>query len=109
MKGHVEEGESWQDTAIREFKEETGLPLVDLRKDSLISLGTVQQNSGKVAVAFGLHYPNIDPDTCFSNVIEDGVTPEIDAYRWIPYDKLESLTHKSHLIFYEQIKNMIGL
>ena len=46
---------------------------------------------------------------CFSNVIEDGVTPEIDAYRWIPYDKLESLTHKSHLIFYEQIKNVIGL
>ena len=109
MKGHVEEGESWQDTAVREFKEETGLPLADLRKDSLISLGTVQQNSGKVAVAFGLHYPNIDPDTCFSNVIEDGVTPEIDAYRWIPYDKLESVTHKSHLIFYEQIKNMIGL
>ena len=110
MKGHVEEGESWQDTAIREFKEETGLPLADLRKDSLISLGTVQQNSGKVAVAFGLHYPNIDPDTCFSNPIEeDGVTPEIDAYRWIPYDKMKSLTHKSHLIFYEQIKNMIGL
>ena len=109
MKGHVEEGESWQDTAIREFKEETGLPLADLRKDSLISLGTVQQNSGKVAVAFGLHYPNIDPDACFSNVIEDGVTPEIDAYRWIPYDKMKSLTHKSHLIFYEQIKNMIGL
>lgn len=109
MKGHVEEGESWQDTAVREFKEETGLPLTDLRKDSLISLGAVQQNSGKVAVAFGLHYPNIDPDTCFSNVIEDGLTPEIDAYRWIPYDKLENVTHKSHLIFYEQIKNMIGL
>lgn len=109
MKGHVEEGETWQDTAVREFKEETGLPLADLRTESLISLGTVQQNSGKVAVAFGLHYPNINPDTCFSNVIEDGVTPEIDAYKWIPYDKLENVTHKSHLIFYEQIKNMIGL
>ena len=109
MKGHVEEGESWIEAAIREFKEETGLPLTDIRKDSLISLGTVQQNSGKVAIAFGLHYPNIDPNTCFSNVIEDGVTPEIDSYRWIPYDKLENVTHKSHLIFYEQIKNMIGL
>ena len=109
MKGHVEEGESWIEAAIREFKEETGLPLTDIRKDSLISLGTVQQNSGKVAIAFGLHYPNIDPNTCFSNVIEDGVTPEIDSYRWIPYDKLENVTHKSHLIFYEQIKNIIGL
>ena len=107
--GHVELMENTKDAIIREFKEETGLPLTDIRKDSLISLGTVQQNSGKVAIAFGLHYPNIDPNTCFSNVIEDGVTPEIDSYRWIPYDELENVTHKSHLIFYEQIKNMIGL
>lgn len=107
LKGHIEDNESWQDTAIREFKEETGLTMEDCSSHMLIPLGTVQQNSNKIAVAFALHYPNIDPDKCKSNVIEDGVTPEIDKYRWISYNDIFDVTHKTHYIFYEKIKNMI--
>jgi|GEM_PF-14814 len=82
LKGAIEDNESWEDTALREFKEETGLTMDGCDSRMLIPLGSVQQNPHKVTVAFGLHYPNIDPDECVSNIADDGITPEIDKYKW---------------------------
>lgn len=108
LKGCVENNESWQDAAIREFKEETGLTMEDCESQMLFPLGSVQQNQDKTVIAFALHYPNIDPDKCHSNVCEDGITPEIDQYRWIPFSELRYITHNTHLGFYEQIQRMIN-
>lgn len=107
LKGNVENNENWQETAIREFKEESGLDMNDCESQMLIPLGTVLQNPSKTAIAFALHYPNIDPSKCHSNFIEDGITPEIDKYRWINYDNIKNLTHKTHMVFYEKIKKMV--
>lgn len=106
LKGAIEKDESWEDTALREFKEETGLTMDGCNREMLIPLGSVQQNPHKVTVAFGLHYPNIDPDTCVSNIADDGVTPEIDKYKWMSYDEVCKYTHHTHLWFYDQLIDM---
>lgn len=103
LKGGVEGDESLSEAAIREFKEETGLTLEDCNSGMLIPLGTVQQSGHKMATAFGLHYPNINPDECKSNFCEDSITPEIDRYRWMTYEQLRHVTHPMHLIFYKQL------
>lgn len=109
MKGHVEDNETWMQTALREFNEETGLSIKNLSEEMLIPLGTSQQNQQKIVIAYGVYYPNIDPQKCFSNVIEDGVTPEICEYKWITYKDIQNVTHKAHLIFYKQIHDMLDL
>ena len=107
LKGCVEKEESWQDAAIREFKEETGLTMEDCESQMLIPLGSVQQNQDKTVIAYALHYPNINPDVCKSNLCEDGITPEIDKYKWIPMSQLKHITHNAHLGFYDKIIKMV--
>ena len=102
LKGHVEKTESWADAAIREFKEESGLTMEDCESQMLIPLGSVLQNSNKTVIAFALHYPNINPNECVSNLTEKGF-PEIDMYKWMNLEELKSVTHPTHLNFYEQI------
>lgn len=103
LKGGIENGESWAEAALREFNEETGLALDDSIIKKLIPLGVVNQSSYKSVIAFGLHYPDIDPFNCKSNYCEDGFTREIDRYQWMTYDKLKSVTHPMHLTFYKQL------
>lgn len=103
LKGGVEEGESWSDAALREFKEETGLTMQDCPSEMLIPLGTTRQSTYKTVIAFGLHYPNIDPFECKSNLCEDGFTREVDRYQWMTYDKVKAVTHPTHLVFYKQL------
>lgn len=105
LKGAVENDESWTETALREFKEETGLTLDGCTEEMLIPLGSVQQNPHKIAVAFGLDYSDIDPNKCYSNVTEEGI-PEIDKYRWMEYDDVCRYTHHTHIGFYDQLINM---
>lgn len=105
LKGSVENNESWAETALREFREETGLKMGDCDPSMLIPLGSVQQNPHKIAVAFGLNYPNIDPSECFSNLI-DGITPEIDRYCWMTYEQICRFTHHTHIGFYDQLIEM---
>ena len=102
LKGHVEKDESWVTAAIREFKEESGLSMEECDPNMLIPLGAVQQNAHKTVIAFGLHYPDISPDECESNLTEEGF-PEIDLYRWMTFKELKDNTHPTHFNFYEQI------
>ena len=108
LKGQVEDGEDWTDAAIREFKEESGLSLEGCESNMLIPLGTSVQNPNKTVIAYGLHYPNIDPADCHSNMADNGLCPEIDAYRWMTYDKLKNVTHPAHLIFYDALIDMVA-
>lgn len=103
LKGAVEGEETWSETAIREFKEESGLEMKGITKNDLIPLGVVKQNKTKNAVAFGLYYPNIKPSECFSNMADNGLNPEIDRYAWLTFEEVKKYTHPTHITFYEQI------
>ena len=106
LKGGVEKDENYVSAAIREFKEESGLSMEDCKSQMLIPLGTSLQNPKKTVIAYGLHYPNIDPSKCYSNMADNGRNPEIDAYRWFTYEELKKCTHPAHLIFYETLIKM---
>lgn len=108
LKGQVEEGENASEAAIREFKEESGLTMDDCESGLLMPLGSVMQNPKKKVTAFGLHYPNILPYECHSNLTENGVTPEIDGYRWMTKDDLYPRTHKAHIVFYEKLLSLLN-
>ena len=36
----------------------------------------------------------------------DGVTPEIDKYKWMTYDQICKYTHHTHMFFYDQLMDM---
>lgn len=108
LKGGVEEGEEWIDTACREFSEESGIPLEEINKEDLIPLGTSKQNKKKIVVAYALYRPDINPDECFSNMADNGLTPEIDMYAWMTFDELKDKTHPMHICFYEQIIELVS-
>ena len=101
LKGHVEEGENWEEAAIREFQEESGVQCP--RRMRLIPLGSTLQNTEKVVVAYGWNYPNIEPSECYSNMATNCSWPEIDDYKWLSYDVLKKHTHPSHLKFYNAL------
>ena len=106
LKGQTNKGENTVEAAIREFLEESGAIVPDDVFDSLIPLGSVMQNPMKRVTAFGLPYGDINEEKCYSNLCDNGYTPEIDKYAWLTYDELRKITHPSHLIFYEQIKTI---
>ena len=108
LKGGVEEGETFEEAALREFQEESGVQLDDTILSKLIPLGTTRQNKRKIVVAFALYYPDIDPDECFSNIADDCDYPEIDEYKWFTFDELKEKTHPTHINFYEQIIEMVS-
>lgn len=94
-----------KETAIREFQEESSYILTDENKFMMEYLGFVQQNPKKKVHAFSMYINNIDCSKCHSNLCSDGLTPEIDKYRWMTWKELESKTHKTHKMFYEKIIN----
>lgn len=106
LKGCCEKNEKWEDAAIREFGEETGIDLKHL-KDDLIPLGSVEQNPTKTAVAYGVYYPEIDPHECLSNMADNGMNREIDRYQWMSMSRLNKVTHPTHLIFYRRLLDYI--
>lgn len=110
IKGHVENGESLLECALREFKEETNFDLYD-RVNDMVSLGCVSQNSKKTVFAFSVEC-DIDENLCFSNKCEVNfpfnsnnkiLINEIDDYKWLSFEDLKNITSKKHLSFYKQI------
>lgn len=106
LKGQMEDGENASESAVREFTEESGVDLSSCRSQMLIPLGSVMQNPKKMVTAFGLHFPEIDPEKCHSNMADNGLNPEIDSYRWMTMDELAHKTHATHIVFYEKLLSM---
>lgn len=92
-KGHIEEGETPLDAAIREFTEETSIQLRNL--ENISYLGVVRQNNFKKVHVFIKPYEGEDMENCDSNecvTVIDGVEfihKEVQAYAWMTYDELE--------------------
>ena len=106
LKGGCEDfDDSLEETAIREFQEESSYILTEEDKMNLIYVGSVKQNPHKTVHAFALPIDSIDCEKCHSNLCPDGVTPEIDVYQWMTWPELEPRTHKTHIPLYEKIMN----
>ena len=108
LKGHIEKGESPVDAAIREFEEESGLQLKNCNSFLLIPLGTVRQSLSKTVAAYGIHWPDIQPEQCYSNLTANGKS-EIISYQWLTFEQLAPVTTQSHLVFYHRLKQMIQI
>ena len=107
LKGEVKDGEPDAEAALREFREESGVDLSQY-SDRMEYLGEVQQNKTKRVVAYGIHVDDIDTGECYSNLCEDGVTPEIDKYAWLCFDEVMALSHKTHRVFYQKIMESLA-
>jgi len=103
-KGLVEEGESHEETALRETLEETGLR-VRIRAD----LGTVRQKSGKIVHAF---WATVDPPS------EGDIDPagrcrnpdwENDVCRFYPLAKAAELMIPAQREFLERLRAVARL
>ena len=105
LKGQHETGESYDETALREFKEESGVDLSGY-KDRMVFLGKITQSRHKDVIAYALRVDDIgmiDPDGCSSNMADGCPWPEIDEYGWKTYDELRGKIHPAHSVFYNKI------
>ena len=93
-KGEVEKDEDPLATAIREFKEETGITIEPTAH--FIELGSIQQKGGKTVLAWGVEQDCPDPYVCTSNVFRmqwppnSGkwqTFPEVDRAEFFPADQ----------------------
>lgn len=107
FKGCKQSGEDNKETAIREFTEETGYNLTDTEKNAIFFVGRTIQNKSKEVYAYALYCPKIDEKECFSNLCDDGSTPEIDEYKWMLFSEVSEKTHTTHVKFYETIVNIV--
>lgn len=112
LKGHVEEGETILEAALREFEEESGRQITS---EPLKYLGLVKQSKKNVH-AF-LIKDNFDERKCYSNTCEVEFPPksgqlieinEIDDYKWLTFEELKDITHPKHLPLYEESLNYIN-
>ncbi|MFW6325012.1 MAG: NUDIX domain-containing protein [Desulfovibrionales bacterium] len=90
-KGELQSGEAPLKTAIREFHEETGLPM---EAGEFIDLGSVRQKSGKIIFCWAFE-GDLDPTRMKSNTFtlewppRSGIFrdfPEADKGEWFPLD-----------------------
>lgn len=106
-KGHIENGETALDAAIREFKEETSIDLCQLSTYRL--LGDVLQNKKKKVTVFAKEYDGEKTENCKSiqckTVIngKEYLHDEIKDYAWMTYDELVEKGMKCYLNVYKML------
>ncbi len=116
-KGHIEDGESEFQCAVREFNEETGLDVPDDKH--CIVLGSTKTSSGKVVVIFGLEHdynPEGDdvPITSMTFTKEyprrsgNFITvPELESAKYIPASKALGIIFEYQKVFVERLMEAV--
>ena len=116
-KGHVEEGESEFECAVREFEEETGLEVPQDR--NYIMLGNAKTSSGKVVVIFGMEHdynPEGDdvPITSMTFTKEyphhSGhfiTMPELECAKYIAVEDAIGVMFQYQRVFIERLKETV--
>lgn len=111
-KGIIEEGESTQMAALREFKEETGATV----ENDLTELGTIKQSSQKIMTAFAI-CKDIDVSKFKSNTFEmewppkSGKMqefPENDRAQWFPIEQAKKKIFKGQIGFLDKLISFLN-
>lgn len=112
MRGMVEDWEKLEETAIREFREESGID-VSAERNKLQYLGIIKQREGKSVAAYSLSIKDIDnthvsllpgcTDGMHSNMCCGGTVPEIDDYQWMSFEDVIRYTHETNIPFFTTI------
>lgn len=110
VKGEVPPGEDPLDTAIREFREETGWTV---SPPNLVFLGEVVQKAGKRITAWAFE-SDLDPvdlngDTVTIDWRGREITfPEIDEVRWCGVAQATELLNPAQAVYYERLNVALG-
>jgi len=111
-KGEIFAGEAPLDTAIREFKEETGHEV----SAGFIELQPIVQKAGKKVFCWATDSIAVEPENVISNTFEiewpprSGrmqVFPEIDKAGWFNYDKAAKLINDKQLSFLDELISLL--
>ena len=109
-KGHIEKGETPLDAAIREFGEETSVP-ISTDTSKYVSYGIIQQNKYKRVYVFAKEWEGEDLSNCKSNTCFTKIKgkliehPEVEGYRWLTYKKLCTRGMECYLPIYKKISD----
>lgn len=112
-KGHMEEGETPFQTALREFQEETSVKLTD-NQNEYECFGKVKQNKKKYVYVYCKEYDNENLSNCYSNTcisVINGIEyehNEIKDYKWITIDEYKINGIKAYIPYLEEIINKYG-
>lgn len=110
VKGEVPEGEDPFDTALREFREETGWTVAPA---ALVALGEVVQKAGKRITAWAFE-ADFDPaelngDTVTTEWHGRNITfSEIDEVRWCGEAEAAELLNPAQTVYYERLNAALG-
>lgn len=111
-KGLVNPGEEPLAAAVREFEEETGLPV----EGSFIGLTPRKQPSGKVVQAFALEH-DLDASAIRSNSFSMEWPPrsgrlqsfpEVDRAAWFPLEVARVKLHRGQVGFVDELARMLA-
>ncbi len=111
-KGLIEEGEDIFETALREFKEETGF---SIEPKNPISLSPVRLKSGKIVHAFAIE-GDCDPEKLSSNTFrmewppKSGKIrefPEIDRGEWFSLEEAKRKINIGQVSLLEELKRRL--
>ena len=116
LKGMTEKNEDIVNTAIREFKEETGISF-NIKKSDLISLGSVSLKTGKIIYIWAWKdpYPENNYEFGSNKLIiryppnsDNYLTiPEIDKHQFFGKNKVLKKLNASQTIFIERFEDLM--
>lgn len=110
-KGEIDEGESPESAALREFEEETGVR----PRGSLVPLGDSVQAGGKRVIAFALE-GDLDPVRIESATFQlewppksgrQESFPEVDRAEWFTFEAAREKVNKGQIVFLDRLRAIL--